>query len=113
MELGADGAAGTADFDEFLAALTTPPRGQGGSWAAMMPGLPGAEAEEALGAWAELPAVRACKRGGAALRCLDATHANGCMRCTPPPAEGAEAAHELTGLDGKKNGEKRRAAVAP
>ena len=41
------------------------------------------------------------------LRCLDASHPAGCIRCAGPPDEGLDDTYELKGTDGKKNGEKR------
>jgi hypothetical protein len=46
-----------------------------------------------------------------ALRCLDGSHPAGCTRCTPAPEAGQEHEHELSGVEGKKNGEKRRGAA--
>ena len=40
-------------------------------------------------------------------RCLDAGHAPGCTRCTPPPSADQAARYELVGDPGKRNGEKK------
>ncbi len=86
-----DGAA-DGDLDDLLALLAPH-----GAWQA--PGAGEAPQDEDAGVQEE---------DGAALRCIDGTHAPGCTRCTAPPEEEQEAGHELTGDAGKKNGEKRR-----
>ncbi len=90
-----DGAA-DGDLDDLLALLAPH-----GAWHGQAPGAGVALQDEDAGVQEE---------DGAALRCIDGTHAPGCTRCTPPPEEEQEAGHELTGDAGKKNGEKRRAA---
>jgi hypothetical protein len=52
---------------------------------------------------------------GALLRCLDATHAPGCARCTPPPEDAAAAEWVLAGDKGawrKRERRRRRHAFA-
>jgi len=61
-------------------------------------------------AWAA--AARGAGAGGdsgpAGFRCLDATHAAGCLVCTPPPPASRERDFELRGAGGRtKNGERR------
>ena len=45
-------------------------------------------------------------------RCLDASHAPGCARCTPPPAEADERSYELRGEGSTKDGERRCVAAS-
>ncbi len=41
------------------------------------------------------------------LRCLDGSHAPGCVACCAPPEEHAQGEYELVGDAGKRNGEKK------
>jgi hypothetical protein len=98
--LGGGGGAGL-DLDlgfDFSLPGMSPLDGCGPSAAVRAPGAGSSPAMSTIPG-AEAPVRR--------LRCLDASHAAECTRCTPPPPLEEAALYELVGDPGRRNGEKK------